>query len=137
MDVDVGVAVSREEVMASIERDAGPRTSTSTPTPRITSGSDHTDPAGKAHPRSASLPINTLPTHRISHSSETPTAKTEPASKESSTNPEPAAIKPKKKKAGKGDEFDDIFGGLDSNSKKPKKKKRKRGDEFDDIFSGL
>ncbi|KAL2160533.1 hypothetical protein VTH06DRAFT_1221 [Thermothelomyces fergusii] len=137
MDVDAGVAVSREEVMASIERDVDPRTSTSTPTPRLPSGSDHADPAGKADPRSVSLPINTLPTHRTSHGGETPAARTEPAGEESRANLEPAATKPRKKKARKGDEFDDIFAGLDSGSKKPKKKKRKKGDEFDDIFSGL
>ncbi|KAK0623215.1 hypothetical protein B0T14DRAFT_515596 [Immersiella caudata] len=42
----------------------------------------------------------------------------------------------KKKKASEGDEFDDIFGGLEKTSKRPKKK-RKKGDEFDDIFNGL
>lgn len=137
MDVDVGVAVSREEVMASIERDAAPRASTPTPNSRLPSGSDHTDPAGEANPRSASLSTNTLPMHPISQATETPAARTEPGGEESSTNPEPAPSKPKKKKAKKGDEFDDIFAGLDGGSKKPKKKKRKKGDEFDDIFSGL
>jgi hypothetical protein len=41
----------------------------------------------------------------------------------------------REKKASGGDEFDDIFGGLEKPGKRPKR--RKQGDEFDDIFSGL
>jgi len=42
----------------------------------------------------------------------------------------------KKKVKPSGDEFDDIFSGLEKPAKRPKKK-RKKGDEFDDIFGGL
>ncbi|KAL2141167.1 hypothetical protein VTI28DRAFT_2751 [Corynascus sepedonium] len=135
MDIDVGVAVSREEVMASIERDQSPKISASTPVPRLPSSSGPTGSAGQAYTRSISLPINP-PTHQNSLASQGLATRTEPASKRSSVNPVPET-KPKKKKTRKGDEFDDIFGELDGKSKKPKKKKRKKGDEFDDIFGGL
>jgi hypothetical protein len=202
IDTDMGVAVSRDEIMASIERDAA-----STPIPPSASATE-TQPAvaGQAHPRSISLPVNTTSNKR-KLLSQPPTAKTEPASKEPSTTPslipgkpkkkklrkaedefddifsslerplssktkprsaetqakqpsskEPSStgtpapgpgqgeVKPKKKKVREeeeggrgegGDEFDDIFASLDSETKKPKKKKRKKGDEFDDIFGGL
>ena len=49
-----------------------------------------------------------------------------------------AVVKQRKKKA-RGDEFDDIFGALESKppAKRAKKKKKAKGDEFDDIFGGL
>lgn len=211
---DVGVAVSREEIMASIERADTPTTTAATA------------PAAGSHPRSISLPTNPLPARLEtltdaksqprgtktapaskepsstpslarpskkqklsrqdnedddeeitdyfakgkasakkppSSASSTPRpppseqslqpgekrpksttpAAPQPTSKESTTNPD----RPKKKKSQdvgktvKGDEFDDIFGSLDTKKKKDKttkpKKRRKGGDEFDDIFGGL
>ena len=142
---DMGVAVSRDEIMASIERDpTAPRTTSSTP-------------AQPQQPRSTSLP-----TRRVRELITAQTrggVKTEPASKQSSLTPSlPPAKPPKKKK--RGDEFDDIFGSLDTstkptnpassknpssadmaNSEKPKKKKARAGpadgDEFDSIFGSL
>ena len=97
MTIGIGIAISREEFMASIEQDL-----TLTPNPSSTKG-----------------PPSAIAVH-LNH----------PASKET-----------KKDQLGEagGDNFDDIFGSLNSsNSKKPKKKKRKKGrDEFDDIFGGL
>jgi hypothetical protein len=116
MDTDMGVAVSREEIMASIERD------TATPLPPSTSA---TQPslAAPDHPRSISLPIN-----RASKTenllSQTQTARTEPTSKEPSPTPGAMPSKPKKKKPRKAeDEFDDIFSSLErplSNKTKPR-----------------
>jgi hypothetical protein len=49
-----------------------------------------------------------------------------------------AVVEQKKKKA-RGDEFDDIFGALETKppAKRAKKKRKVKGDEFDDIFGGL
>ncbi|KAK4153730.1 ribonuclease MRP protein subunit rmp1 [Chaetomidium leptoderma] len=129
MDTDMGVAVSREEILLSIERDPTPRISTTTPVP--------TPISAQTHPRSISLPINPPSKKKPTAAA---TAKTEPPSKESSpAEPVIKVTTTKRKKIKTGDEFDDIFGSLDgkSSSKKPKKKKRKKGDEFDDIFGGL
>ncbi|EAQ89003.1 hypothetical protein CHGG_05622 [Chaetomium globosum CBS 148.51] len=158
MDVDMGVAVSREEVMLSIEQDTAPSSAPSRP-------------AGQPHPRSISLPIN--PSKR-KLSTQITLSKTEPPSKEGSTSPDPAKPKQRAKKAG-NDEFDNIFGSSEEDTvpaatkshvkKKAKprkgdeesnnttknpppdkarlqqKKKKTRedagGDEFDDIFGSL
>jgi hypothetical protein len=105
-DTDMGVAVSRDEIMASIERD------TATPLPPSTSA---TQPplAAPDHPRSISLPINRASeTEKLL--SQTQTARTEPASKEPSITPSAVPAKPKKKKPRKAeDEFDDIFSSLE------------------------
>lgn len=50
-----------------------------------------------------------------------------------------AEVKEKSRKKKRRDEFDDIFGSLETeeSSKKKKKKKSKKRDEFDDIFGSL
>ena len=145
---DVGVAVSRDEIMASIERD---------PTARRTTSSTPAQPQQPLPSRSTSLP-----TRRVRELVTAQTrggVKTEPASKQPSLTPSLPPAKPLKKKK-RGDEFDDIFGSLDTsvkpakpaiskdpssagmaNSEKPKKKKARtgpaEGDEFDSIFGSL
>ncbi|KAH6627670.1 hypothetical protein F5144DRAFT_280813 [Chaetomium tenue] len=158
MDVDMGVAVSREEVMLSIEQDAAPRPAPSQAT-------------GQPHPRSISLPIN--PSSKRKLPTQTALSKTEPPSKEGSTNTDPAKPKKPSKKAG-NDEFDNIFGPSEEDtapaptksqvkkkakprtvdeesnttaksspphearlSQKKKKTRDAGGDEFDDIFGSL
>ncbi len=141
---DMGVAVSRDEIMASIERDP---TTSSTPTQ-----------PQQPHPsRSTSLPTRHV--RELATAEARGGVKTEPGSKQPSLTPGlPPAKPPKKKK--RGDEFDDIFGSLDTstkqtnpasskdpssadmaNSEKPKKKKARTGpalgDEFDSIFGSL
>ena len=151
---DMGVAVSRDEIMASIEWDpTAPRMTSSTP----------------AQPQQRPLPprSTSLPTRRVRELVTAQTrggVKTEPASKQASLTPSlPPAKPPKKKK--RGDEFDDIFGSLDTatttsstkptnpasskdpssadmaGSENPKKKKARtgpaEGDEFDGIFGSL
>jgi hypothetical protein len=118
MDMDMGVAVSREEVMLSIEQDT-------TPLPLLSR------PAGQPHPRSISLPIN--PSKR-KLPAQTAQSKTEPTSKEGSTNPDPAKPRKQPRKGG-NDEFDNIFGSSEDDTapapaKLPKKKKtRPRNDQ--------
>ena len=188
MATDMGVAVSREEIMASIERDSTPALAqpsrqptqphprsislptTNPPVRRIknltdqTRGGVQTEPASKEPSLDPPKPKKKKPAQKAgdefddifggftkpsSRKTSAPAAsKTEPplASKEGSTQPsldptpDPGPTKPKKKKKAReggqgGDEFDDIFGSLDSRPKK--KKKKKGGDEFDDIFGGL
>jgi hypothetical protein len=119
MDTEMGVAVSREEVMLFIEQDA-------TANPPVLS-----KPAGQPHPRSISLPIN--PPSKRKLPIQTAPSKTEPPSKEGSTNPDPA--KPKKQPRKGNDEFDNIFGSSEDDTapapaKLPKKKKtRPRTDQ--------
>ena len=179
---DMGVAVSRDEIMASIEWDpTAPRTTSSTPAqpqqrplpPRSTSlptrrvrelvtaqtrGGVKTEPASKQASLTPSLPPAKPPKKKKrgdefddifgSLDATTTTTSTKPTNPASSKDPSSADMagseNPKKKKArtgpAEGDEFDGIFGSLDSSSssRKPKKKKRKKGgDEFDDIFGGL
>jgi hypothetical protein len=132
-DMDMGVPISRESILASIEQDAPAKPSTST---------SASVPTRTPHSRAISLPLNNHPKTKPSVKTALQD-KTEPASKETSLTPAttaaatetPALPKPKKKKA-RTDEFDDIFGSFDD-AKKPKKKKRKKVDEFDDIFGGL
>ena len=152
---DMGVAVSRDEIMASIEWDpTAPRTTSSTP----------------AQPQQRPLPprSTSLPTRRVRELVTAQTrggVKTEPASKQPSLTPSfPPAKPPKKKK--RGDEFDDIFSSLDTTaattstkptnpvsaskdpssadmagSENPTKKKARtgpaEGDAFDGIFGSL
>ncbi|KAH6624516.1 hypothetical protein B0J18DRAFT_428531 [Chaetomium sp. MPI-SDFR-AT-0129] len=113
----MGVAVSREEVMASIEGDdSAPQTSASTPLPH----SQEREP--ETRPRTISIPTHTVSSKRQLTSQ----SRLERQSKEDSTNPdEPAQLKKKKKKIKSGgDEFDDIFGASEPVSK-PKKKRPK------------
>ncbi|KAK3296226.1 uncharacterized protein B0H64DRAFT_397691 [Chaetomium fimeti] len=161
MDADMGVAVSREEVMLSIEQDATGKPPAPLPAPPR--------PAGQLHPRSISLPINPPPKRKLP--GQAALSRTEPPSKESSTNPDPT--KPKKHARRNNHGFDNIFGSsgeedtapapttvtkkkkaskepTDSTTGSPppdkprpqKKKKKTReddggGDEFDDIFGSL
>lgn len=204
MATDVGVAVSREEIMASIEQDSTPTftqlsTQPTRPHPRSTSlptnpparqiknltdqtrGGIHTEPASKEPSLDPTKPKKKKPARKrgdefdaIFGAFDKPPSSRKPSSTpaSSTTEPPPQASKegsnssiipsfaptpnlnptepPKKKKKkareagleGAGDEFDDIFGSLDSrsSSSKPKTKKKKQkkgGDEFDDIFGGL
>ncbi len=96
-NADVGVAVSREEIMASIERADTPTTTAST------------IPAGQTHPRSISLPTNPLPARLktlADAKSHRGGAKTAPSSKEPSATP--ALSRPSKKpKLSRQDNEDD------------------------------
>ncbi|KAG7290290.1 hypothetical protein NEMBOFW57_000289 [Staphylotrichum longicolle] len=196
---DMGVAVSREEIMASIEQDSTPTftqpsTQPTRPHPRSislptnpparqiknlidqTRGGVHTEPASKEPSLDPTKPKRKKPARKrgdefdaIFGAFDRPTSSRKPSSTPapSKTEPPPQASKedsrstvpslehtpnldptepPKKKKKkareggleGAGDEFDDIFGSLDSSKPKTKKKKQKKGgDEFDDIFGGL
>lgn len=113
MDTEMGVAVSREEVMLSIEQDAA-----SLPAPAR--------PATQPHPRSISLPIN--PSSKRKLPIQTALSNTEPPSKEGSTNPDSA--KPRKQPRKGNDEFDNIFGSSEDDAApaptNPPKKKRPR-----------
>jgi hypothetical protein len=131
MDLDMGVAVSREEVMASIEQE----------------GNTAAHDAISSLPRK--LPVQLQRERNRTSSRQTSTAADAKAdvaaSKETKNSTDVSAaglVKSEKAQEKKrvGDEFDDIFRALDkssSNKKAPKKKKRKKGDEFDDIFGGL
>ncbi|KAK4146359.1 uncharacterized protein C8A04DRAFT_25869 [Dichotomopilus funicola] len=116
----MGVAVSREEVMASIEGDdTFPQTSASTPLPH----SEEREPfSPETRPQTISIP-----THTVSSKKQlTSESRLERQNKAYSTGPdEPAQLKKKKKKIKSGgDEFDDIFGTSEPISK-PKKKRPK------------
>jgi hypothetical protein len=129
-DTDMGVAVSRDEIiLLSIERGTS---AGSTPAPAPTSAQK--EPTGftssklTAGPSSGSI-------------SEPPVEVGNQETRKDSPSIGPPVIEKRMKKrlkGGGGDEFDDIFSALDKDKvKKPKKKKRKKGDEFDDIFGGL
>ncbi|KAK4123901.1 hypothetical protein N657DRAFT_681014 [Parathielavia appendiculata] len=103
---DKGVAVCRDEIMASIERDTA-----STPIPPAASSTQQLV-KGDTHPRSLSLPIN-RPSRTQQPLSQTPAARTEPTSKEASITSDVFPSKPKTKKTVRPkDEFDDIFGSM-------------------------
>ncbi|GAB1320761.1 hypothetical protein MFIFM68171_10971 [Madurella fahalii] len=138
-DADMGVAVSRDDViLQSIEQAATARSisapvlaqsQTQSPAPDLAKATNASREPATPHPRSGTESELPLPKPTTS------TAETETGSGIPGLA---GGRKPKKKKAPTGDEFDDIFGSLDKDKgKKPKKKKRKKGDEFDDIFGGL
>ncbi|KAK4106722.1 hypothetical protein N658DRAFT_520207 [Parathielavia hyrcaniae] len=109
-DTDMGVAVSRDEIMASIERDPAPTpipSETLPPTEQAAKGDD-------MHPRSISLPINSHPSPIRQPLNQTRAAKTEPASKEPSITPAVVPSKPKTKKVhkSKDDRVDGISGSV-------------------------
>ncbi|KAK3374965.1 hypothetical protein B0H63DRAFT_481405 [Podospora didyma] len=110
---DIGVAVSREDLLVSTRGNAP-----SPPSSLPSRGSNNNPP-----PKKEKEPNNTIIT-----TTDTTTKKDE----------EPPVAEKRKKKKG-GDEFDDIFGSLEEDKPRKKKKKKKAGggDEFDDIFGGL
>ena len=123
IDTDIGVAVSREEVMLSIEQD-----------PTLLPAPPH--PSGQPHPRSISLPIN--PSKR-KLPAQTALSKTEPPSKEGSTNPDPEKPNKKARRTG-NDESYSIFGssGKDTApalSNPPKEKRTRLGNDEEPAVS--
>ncbi|KAK3301563.1 uncharacterized protein B0T15DRAFT_316248 [Chaetomium strumarium] len=127
VDVDMGVAVSREEVLASIEQNEKTKACAMSSLP--------SKPSVQLRRETAAAGRQT------STAAEAGTDKAVSKETNNSTDVSIECLKSKKTKEKKraGDEFDDIFGALDksSSNKAPKKKKRKKGDEFDDIFGGL
>ncbi|KAL2133677.1 hypothetical protein VTI74DRAFT_1905 [Chaetomium olivicolor] len=128
MAMDVGLPVSREEILLSTEPAA--ETATSTPASALTPS--HT-------PISTALPDRSSKEGRGISTSQPPAAtvartESEPASKDRSAAPGmEKPLKRKKKKRG-GDEFGEIFGSLDDGESKKSKKKKTGGNEVDDIF---
>ncbi|KAK4242430.1 ribonuclease MRP protein subunit rmp1 [Achaetomium macrosporum] len=130
MDVDMGVAVSREEIMASIEQDEQTAARAISPQRENLAVQAQTERDATSHQTSTTAGIKT---------DEAATKGTNNSSTSASAAGLAKPKKAKKERKREGDEFDDIFGSLDKSSSKkpPKKRKRKRGDEFDDIFGGL
>lgn len=137
--VDTGVAVSRDEVMRSIEQaeaapdmdlDLNPTLNTPEAIPWPQAAGRGAGARSEPPPRHRALSVAVQEEIRKESSSPGPTE----------ANSGLGRLKKEKKKK-RADEFDDIFGALDkdrsSSSSKPKKKKRKKDDEFDDIFGGL
>ncbi|KAL1838843.1 hypothetical protein VTJ49DRAFT_2166 [Mycothermus thermophilus] len=161
-DTDLGVPVSRDEIFLSSTTkpellDNGTLVETSASTPIPTSSASLLSSSSAQPKRAESLPAveSTQPqsnlnkpnkprvtTTAASTNTEHPELKHKPtneSSHEPEPDPKPKVKKKKKAAAAGGDEFDDIFGGLDNDDDRPKKKKKKwkKADEFDDIFGGL
>ncbi|KAL2015604.1 hypothetical protein VTK56DRAFT_5183 [Thermocarpiscus australiensis] len=136
-DTDMGVAVSREDLLLmSIEQaqEEEEDLTRSKPTRQQSIIAQTPDEMG-----TPDIPSNGPAETRAASQSQGP-ARSDGGSEEGRASQgqgkQAEKKKEKKKKAG-GDEFDDIFGSLET-SRRPKKKKRKKGgDEFDDIFGSL